>query len=137
MVKTKTILVVEDDPDDQEVLSEVLNKIDHSYIVNFFDSGYSLIQYLKQTNERPLLILCDINMPLLTGLDLREALVKDPYLKKRSIPFVFYSTAATPEQVELAFELTVQGFFLKGQTIAEIERCLKLILDYWSVSKHP
>lgn len=64
-------------------------------------------------------------------------MILDPYLNRRSIPFVFYSTAANPEQVKQAVELTVQGFFLKGHIMADVKLRVRLIPDYWSVSKRP
>jgi hypothetical protein len=66
-----------------------------------------------------------------------KTICKDPELKRNTIPFVFYSTAANESQINRAFDVTVQGFFLKGQSLEEIERRMKIILDYWSESMHP
>jgi CheY-like chemotaxis protein len=76
-------------------------------------------------------------MPGMNGIEMRNEIINDPYLREKSIPFVFYSTAANPYQIRRAYELTVQGFFQKPSTYPELVQMLKLILDYWKVCRHP
>ena len=73
----------------------------------------------------------------MNGIDLRKEINEDPALREKSIPFVFFSTAASPDQIRKAYDLTVQGFFIKQPTFAETEDTLKCILTYWSKCKHP
>jgi hypothetical protein len=65
------------------------------------------------------------------------AILEDEQLKNKAIPFVFFSTSTSDLQVNRAFDLSVQGFFAKGNTMQETGRKLKLIFDYWQESKHP
>ena len=83
------------------------------------------------------MILSDINMPHMSGLKVRKNINQDKVLREKSIPFVFFSTAASPEQIKEAYHLTVQGFFLKEPTFAETEETFRLILQYWQKCKHP
>jgi DNA-binding NarL/FixJ family response regulator len=62
---------------------------------------------------------------------------EDTGLQGRSIPFIFFSTAASRDQVQAAYNLKVQGFFLKGQSFDEIEVTLRSIVDYWKLCKFP
>jgi CheY-like chemotaxis protein len=137
MKLSRPIIVVDDDQDDQEILIEVFKRLGVEKSTKFFSDGPSVMQYLKESAVHPFLILCDINMPVVSGFELREAIISDPVLRKKSVPFVFYSTSATKDQVERAFELTVQGFFSKGARVEEIERRMRIILDYWAESKSP
>lgn len=105
--------------------------------LKFFHDGHSLLKYLRSSESPPFMILCDINMPHIDGLDLREVMWNDVDLKRISIPFIFFSTAASTSQIKKAYDLTVQGFFLKGNSMAETVRKLQLILDYWKECKHP
>lgn len=132
-----SILVVDDDEDDHDILKAACEELGVCHALKFFYDGNSLLEHLKNTQEQPFIILCDINMPQLNGLDLRHILWTDTVLRKRSIPFIFFSTAASPIQIRQAYDLTVQGFFLKGHSMRETVRKLKLILDYWTESKHP
>jgi CheY-like chemotaxis protein len=132
-----SILVIDDDQDDHDILKAACASLGVCSSLKFFYSGAELVKYLKTSDVQPFIILCDINMPYMNGLDLREILWKDNDLRKRSIPFIFFSTSATVSQVKQAYDLTVQGFFLKGNTFQETVRKLKLILEYWTESKHP
>jgi len=59
-------------------------------------------------------------------------------LRKKSIPFIFYSTSAKIHDVDEAFEqMSVQGFFKKHSDFVSSKKQIKLILDYWKESEHP
>lgn len=131
------ILIVEDDPDDQDILRSVCSEIGVEDHLLFFHNGNKVLEYLKSTTQKPLLILCDINMPLMDGIELLESINREGYLKKKSIPFIFFSTAASPAQVRRAYELSVQGFFLKENSFEELKKTMHLILRYWLKCRHP
>lgn len=137
MKTTGLILVVDDDEEDHDILRMACETLGICEALKFFHNGEALIKYLESPVIQPFIILCDINMPHLNGLDLREVLWHNETLRKRSIPFIFFSTGASEKQVEKAYDLTVQGFFLKGNSMDDTIRKLKLILDYWTESKHP
>lgn len=96
-----------------------------------------MLQFLRTTHEKPFLILCDINMPVMNGLELRRKIDEDDFLRRKSIPFVFFTTYAVPQEVSQAYELTVQGFFEKGNNLKQLTDTLRLILEYWTVCRHP
>jgi CheY-like chemotaxis protein len=131
------IVIVEDDPDDQYFIRTICEKLGITSELMFFDDGLKALNYLQTTQKKTFLILSDINMPVMNGLELRRRIQKDEQLKKRSIPFIFLSTAARPKEVEEAYDLTVQGFFLKASQLSEMERTLELIFNYWVKCKHP
>ena len=83
------------------------------------------------------MILCDINMPVMNGLELRQRINNDEEMRKKSIPFIFLSTAARSTDVNKAFDLSAQGFFVKESTFNEMENALRVIVDYWDKCKHP
>lgn len=131
------IVVVEDDADDQYFIRTICEKLGVSTDILFFDDGKKALHYLQTTERRTFLILCDINMPIMNGLELRRNIQENEGLRKKSIPFVFLSTAARPKEVGEAYDLTVQGFFVKASQLSEMEKTLELILDYWMKCKHP
>jgi len=131
------IIFIDDDADDQFIFKEICHKLGLTNPLKFFNNGSAILNYLWETQETPFIIFCDINMPEMDGLQLREHIYNEEQLRRKSIPFVFYSTAATDEQVRLAYDLTVQGFFIKEQNFADMECTFKLILDYWTKSIHP
>jgi CheY-like chemotaxis protein len=131
------IVIVEDDADDQYFIRTICEKLGVTAELLFFDDGLSALNYLQQTKSKTFLILCDINMPVMNGLELRKKIQEDAQLRRQSIPFVFLSTAARPKEVMEAYDLTVQGFFVKASQLAEMEKSLELIFRYWMNCKHP
>lgn len=135
--KNGPVIVVEDDQDDQEILREVFDLLEVSNTILFFSDGVEAIHYLNTTTDQPFLILCDINLPKMNGLELRGQINLDERLRKKSIPFIFFSTNASPDAVAKAYDLTVQGFFVKSHTLQELQDTMRLIISYWTFCRHP
>lgn len=137
MSKKGVILLIDDDRDDRELLEEVLKHLNIKNKILSFTDGRSALEYLKSTTDQPFLILSDINMPIMDGIELRKEVNADDVLRKKSIPFVFLSTTATRETVNQAYEMSVQGFFQKPSTMKELTTLLTLICRYWEGCRHP
>ncbi len=137
LAKVGPIIILEDDLDDQEILREIMAELEVPYPIVFFTQAKEVIEYLYTTTEKPFIILSDVNLPSMNGLELREIINEDDYLRKKSVPFVFISTSADRYAVQQAYNLTVQGYFVKQHSISEIKETIKLILDYWQKCKHP
>ena len=137
MPNSGPIMIVEDDVDDQEILADLLKKIDVHNEIRFFNNGQEALDYLKTTSDNPFIILSDVNMPVMNGLEFRQSIIHNDYLKQKSIPFVFLTTTGNPISIEQAFYYNVQGFFQKANSFSEMQDMLKLIIDYWRVCKHP
>ena len=137
MAKTGPIVIVDDDPEDQEIFQLALQSIGADNPVRFFENGKKALEYLYNTDEQPFLIISDMNIPLMNGLELRAAIQNDEVLRAKAVPFIFMSTDASPIAVRKAYELTIQGFFQKPSSINELEHMLKQIFNYWRLCKHP
>jgi CheY-like chemotaxis protein len=134
---TGPIIVIDDDVDDHEIITEVCARLGVVDQLKCFKFGEDALAYLQSSKDYPCIILCDVNMPVITGFQLRKTITANNVLRERSVPFIFYSTAADLFQVKEAYDMTVQGFFIKGSTLDESEKTFKVILDYWSLCKHP
>lgn len=130
------IVIVEDDKDDQEIYAEALTAIGIPNEVRFFNGGPELLDYLMTTDEQPFIILSDINMPVMNGLELKKHIEDNPYLKAKGIPFVFISTNATKASVRHAHALSVQGYFEKPLKMEEFKDMLRVLFQYWQRCKH-
>ncbi len=137
MTSHEPIIIVDDDTDDRLVIREVVARLAIRNELREFPNGMGVLKYLRTTREKPFIILCDINMPVMDGLALRKEINNDEFLRSKSIPFVFLTTAANPMQIRKAYDMTVQGFFIKDATFDEMEGTLRCILDYWDQCKHP
>jgi DNA-binding NarL/FixJ family response regulator len=73
----------------------------------------------------------------MNGLELKRHLDQDEVIRKKAVPFVFFSTSAMSSIVKEAFSMSVHGFFLKAQSLEELEKTLRVIFDYWEMCEHP
>ncbi|HZI00947.1 MAG TPA: response regulator, partial [Flavisolibacter sp.] len=104
------IVIIEDDLDDQEMYTEAIKAIGIPNEIRLFNGATEALDYLASTEEQPFLILSDINMPGMSGLELKRILEDDPYLASKGMPFVFISTNASNVTVRHAHALSVQGY---------------------------
>lgn len=137
MDATGPIVLIDDDQDDQDLFSESARTFMPDNIIRSFYNGSQALEYLSTTKEKPFIILCDMNMPVMNGLELLENICSSYDLKSKSIPFVFFSTSAEQKSVQRAYDLGVQGFFKKPDSIAELRRILSLTFSFWKDCLHP
>ncbi|MEX1240562.1 MAG: response regulator [Cyclobacteriaceae bacterium] len=129
--KSGPIIIIEDDADDQDVLTEIFKKLNYPNKVLFFFDGQEALDFINDTNDSPFLILSDINMPKLNGFALREKLKTDAKLNIKCIPYLFFSTVSNQKSVIEAYSLSVQGFFVKQNSMLELEKTIFSIMEYW------
>ena len=134
MTQSGPIIIVEDDHEDQELYVEAFKSIKAKNELIFFITPIEALDFLRATEKAPFLILSDINMPDMNGIEFREQIESDKLLKAKNIPFVFLSTSACRTDVNHAYHLTMQGFFVKPPCYDELEKRLRLIIDYWTGS---
>ena len=130
------IVIIEDDKDDQEIYGEAIRALGIPNELHFFNHGKAALEYLSSTEEQPFIILSDINMPGMSGLELKKLMQDDPYLASKGIPFVFISTNASKVSVRHAHALSVQGYFEKPQSVDAFKEMLRKLFDYWELCKH-
>jgi CheY-like chemotaxis protein len=137
-MKSGPVIILEDDIDDQELLESIFRELNVKNKLIWFTIPGEAFNYLKTTSDQPFIIFCDVNLPMETGINFKKRIDDDPYLRQKSIPFVFYSTSVDQKTVNEAYtKMTVQGFFQKGNSFEEIKKTIRLIIDYWMLCKHP
>lgn len=108
--KRYAVLLVDDDPDDVELTRMMLGRASLTLDVSFSNSAPEALARLRD-GRGPDLILLDLNMPLMGGLDMLRALKRDPRLS--SIPVVILSTSQDPEDKARSRALGAAGFLTK------------------------
>lgn len=137
MALTGPIILLEDDHNDAEVIRAALTELGIRNVVICFQNAEDTLNYLHHTTDKPFIILADIRMPGMNGLELRHAINNTPFLRRKSIPFIFLSALATPEIVNEAYEMDVQGFYKKESNFAAMKEQLLSICIYWQRCLHP
>jgi len=130
-------IIIEDDEDDREMLAEIFNSLDVPNVLLFFKEGNAALDYLRNTTVKPFIIITDINLPGMSGLELRATMLKEEELRQKSVPFIFLSTSDGGHILKKVYEMQVQGYFQKEQSMQGMKDQLKTIIDYWKLCKHP
>ncbi len=131
MNKNGPVIIIEDDIDDQQFLKAVFKKLNYPNEVLFFINGEEALDYLNKPSLVPFIIISDIDLPKLSGFDLREKLKTDENLNLKCIPYLFFSKAAEQKAVIDAYSMSVQGFFIKQTEISKLEKLIFIIMEYW------
>jgi CheY-like chemotaxis protein len=131
MNKSGPIVVIEDDQDDQELLVEIFQNLGYVNKIIYFHDGNDALDYLNKSDIQPFLILSDINMPKLNGFELRNKVFTDQQLQSKCIPYLFFTTAANKKSVTDAYSMSVQGFFVKPNSMQALENTIRKIVEYW------
>ncbi|MEO6405050.1 MAG: response regulator [Ferruginibacter sp.] len=137
MNRNNPIVIIEDDKDDQEIFTQAFKNLAYPNEIIFFSDGEAALKYLHKSTSVPFLILSDINMPKLDGFALKKILKEDAVLSQKSIPYLFFSTSLNQKAVKEAYNLCVQGFFVKEDRLDEIEKTLRAIMEYWKRCASP
>lgn len=137
MNKTGPIIIIEDDLEDKDILTDVFNELKVENEIIFFRDSELALEYLIDTDTEPFMILSDIEMPKLNGLELKGQIHTNENLKLKCIPYLFFSTWAEQKYVVEAYSKSAQGFFVKPHDWEHIKRTLKIIIDYWQECESP
>lgn len=135
-VKGKIILI-DDREYEKSLLQESLNDKNWAIEVEYFSKAKQALKHLKENADRIFLIISDMNMPEMSGMELKKAIDEDLFLREKAIPFIFASTEISKEQVREAYEYRVQGYFKKPETIEKQAEMLEKIVQYWKSCIHP
>lgn len=137
MNKTGPIIIIEDDIDDQEVLEDIFKELNYENKLIFFGDSEEALNYLIETSIEPFLVISDINMPKLSGLELREKVINNEDLRLKSIPYLFFSTSAEQKHVIDAYSRSIQGFFIKPGRYEKLKHMMMKIVEYWQECESP
>lgn len=137
MNKTGPVIIIEDDKDDQYILTKIFKELDYKNQVIFFEDSLQALEYLTDSEIEPFLVLSDINMPKLNGLELREKIVNNEDLRLKSIPYLFFTTCAEQKDVIDAYSRSIQGFFVKGDNYGKLKKTIEKIVAYWQECESP
>jgi CheY-like chemotaxis protein len=140
--KTKpvNILLVEDDSIDVKAFQRAMNKLKISNPVAIARDGVEGWEYLQKCvadggKDTPSLVILDINMPRMSGLELLTKLRADKNLH-HLIVFVLTTSNDEKDKFE-AFNMNVAGYMLKSDMGNSFIRAVELIDSYWRVVEFP
>jgi CheY-like chemotaxis protein len=136
-MNNQPIFVVDDDIDDTDLLEDAWKELEFKNELKFFRNAEDVLEHLKTNSTVPFLIISEVNLPKMNGLELKRKLMEEDYINYKSIPFVFLSTSVSQSQIEAAYEVCTNGFFIKEANFEGLKQQLIDIVRYWFKSKTP
>ena len=136
MNSKKPILLVEDDKVDAMTVKRSLRDIHVTNRLLLAGNGEDALQYLREPNgDRPCIILLDLNMPKMNGLEFLQVLKQDTILKK--IPVIVLTTSKNEQDKLESFRLGVAGYMIKPVDYQQFVEVVRTINLYWTLSEMP
>jgi CheY-like chemotaxis protein len=136
MKNSLPVLLVEDDSVDALTVKRAFRELKLSNPLAHVTNGEEAIIYLRnQSNERPCIILLDINMPKMNGIEFLKIAKADESLRK--IPVVVLSTSNDERDIINSYKLSVAGYIIKPVDYKKFLDTIKTIDYYWTLSKLP
>lgn len=136
-MNNEPILIVDDDADDREFIMDAWKELNYANRLIFFANGEEVLHFLETEKVVPFLILSDVNLPKMDGFELKDKLLQHTSTRYKSIPFVFWSSAMSTAQLQKAYDLGVNGIFIKEHSFEGLKQSLIDIVNYWTKSKVP
>lgn len=136
-VQPITILVADDDPDDQLMIKEAFEDNRLANVIDFVSDGVELMDYLNQRGEyadrkgQPLpgMILLDLNMPRKDGREAIAEIKADPALRRT--PIVVLTTSSAEADILRTYDLGVASFISKPVSFLGLIDAMEKLTNYW------
>lgn len=137
---TVVVLLVEDDDIDAEGVSRAFKKERIANPITRARNGLEALEILRGSDahpqlSRPYLILLDLNMPKMSGLEFLEEVRNDPDLRD-SIVFVLTTSDADRDKL-MAYEKNVAGYIVKSRVGEDFLNLVSVIDHYWRYVEFP
>lgn len=135
MRSTRPILLVEDDEIDAETVGRALKAINVKNRLDTVGNGEEALLHLKDESKHPCIILLDLNMPKMNGIEFLKIAKEDQVLRK--IPVIIVTTSREERDRKETFDLGAAGYMVKPFGDIEFTEMIKVINLYWSASELP
>ena len=133
MDSNKTILLLEDDMVDVMTIQRAMSQLGIKNPLVVKSNGEEGQSFLATATERPHLILLDINMPKMNGLEFLAMLKKNP--EWRVIPVVILTTSEDHHDKWTAFHEGIAGYMVKPVDYDQFKSMMSILSQYWSYSQ--
>jgi two-component system response regulator len=123
------VLVAEDNPDDFLLLEAAWRRAGKGHELVCEPDGIALLQHLRLPGMRAALVLMDVNMPRMNGLEALAEMKVDHRLD--STPVVMFSTSGLDRDVRRAYQLGASSYVVKPVGLPELVSAVTLLRAYW------
>ncbi len=127
------ILFIEDDKIETMKLMRTVSKMGTKHNIIEAKNGEEALKVLNSGNELPDLILLDLHMPKMSGIEFLRALKSDDIMKY--LPTIILTTSENRADLLECYKIGISGYVLKPLKYEDYEYKLKKVFDYWEVNE--
>ncbi len=132
----KPVLLVEDDTVDAMAVKKAFEHLHIENKLAIVTNGEEALEYLKnKNNAKPQIILLDLNMPRMNGIEFMKIAKSDDQLKK--IPVVILTTSKAEQDRVITFHLGAAGYIMKPMDHKDFIEMMEKIHQYWELTLFP
>jgi CheY-like chemotaxis protein len=136
MQTLRPILLVEDDSVDAMTVKRAMRDLHVTNSVMHSVNGEEAIAYLSDpAREKPFVILLDLNMPKMSGIEFLKIIKADAVLKM--IPVIVLTTSKEKKDVLESFEFGAAGYMTKPVEYAKFVEVISSVMVYWGSNELP
>lgn len=136
MKNSNAILLVEDDAVDAMTIQRILKEIEVGNRLDVVKDGEEALAFLRDPDTaRPGIILLDLNMPRMNGIEFLRIIKRDEKLKM--VPVVVLTTSMGEQEKNESFRLGVSGYMIKPVAYQKFVEIIATIDRYWTLSALP
>jgi len=134
MKTTPEILMVDDNPADIDLTSEVLAQSEEHFHVNAVSDGMEAISFLRRQGKYakapvPDLVVLDLNLPRKDGCSVLSSIKADPALSK--IPVVIFTTSQASSDITRSYKLGANCYLRKPGNLPEFIAAVQAMAEFW------
>lgn len=133
MIHLLKILLIEDDMIEIMKLNRTVSRLNLHHKIIEAHNGEDALKILEKKEDLPDIILLDLNMPKINGIEFLSILKKDPILKY--IPTIILTTSINPKDLLQCYEIGVAGYILKPLRYEDYASKIEKLLAYWSINE--
>lgn len=129
-MKSISFLLIEDDLIETLKFKRVLDALETKHKIKEAENGEEALELLRNSKDLPDVILLDLNMPKMNGIEFLRILKKDEKLKY--IPAIILSTSNNHKDILECYKIGVAGYVMKPLRYEEYTMKIKNLVAYWS-----
>ncbi|AEH01181.1 response regulator [Lacinutrix sp. 5H-3-7-4] len=133
MSKKLKILLIEDDIIEKMKLNRTTSALNLEHDIMEANNGEEALELLKNKDNLPDIILLDLNMPKINGIEFLGILKADPVLKY--IPTIILTTSNNQKDLLECYRIGVAGYVIKPLKYDDYVSKIEKLLAYWSVNE--
>lgn len=132
-MESQKIMLIEDDMIEVMKLNRAISSLKLNHTIEQADNGEEALKLLDQKNNFPDIILLDLNMPKINGIEFLKILKADNRL--RYIPTIVLTTSNNQRDLLECYKIGIAGYVLKPLKYEEYVSKIEKLLSYWSMNE--